>query len=110
MIIKKAEARQWDTYLSTHRVALDWLSDRINLDPVIQVNYVDTQSQLAEVLPKGTFTRDHRDRLLRLFNIVAASLFSRSHSSFRIDEFSAISKRQMHAKEEGAKTHVELIE
>ena len=27
----------------THRVALDWLFDRINLDPKIQVKYVDTK-------------------------------------------------------------------
>ena len=27
----------------THRVALDWLFDRINLDPKIQIKYVDTK-------------------------------------------------------------------
>ena len=27
----------------THRVALDWLFDRINLDPEIQIKYIDTQ-------------------------------------------------------------------
>ena len=26
----------------THRVALDWLFDRINLDPKIQIKYIDT--------------------------------------------------------------------
>ena len=25
----------------THRVALDWLFDRINLDPKIQIKYID---------------------------------------------------------------------
>ena len=27
----------------THRVALDWLFDRINLDPKIQIRYIDTK-------------------------------------------------------------------
>ena len=38
----------------THRVALDWLFDRINLDPKIQIN-VDTNNQLADLLTKGNF-------------------------------------------------------
>ena len=42
----------------THRVALDWLFDRINLDPKIQIQYVDTKNQLADILTKGNFTRD----------------------------------------------------
>ena len=27
----------------THRVALDWLFDRVNLDPKIQIKYIDTK-------------------------------------------------------------------
>ena len=42
----------------THRVALDWLFDRINLDPKIQIKYIDTKNQLADMLTKGNFTRD----------------------------------------------------
>ena len=42
----------------THRVALDWLFDRINLDPKIQIKYIDTKNQLADILTKGNFTRD----------------------------------------------------
>ena len=42
----------------THRVALDWLFDRINLDPKIQIKYIDTKNQLADMLTKGCFTRD----------------------------------------------------
>ena len=53
----------------THRVALDWLFDRINLDPKIQIKYVDTKNQLADILTKGNFTRDDRNHLLCLFNI-----------------------------------------
>ena len=40
----------------THRVALDWLFDRINLDPKIQIKYIDTKKQLADILNKGNFT------------------------------------------------------
>ena len=42
----------------THRVALDWLFDRINLEPKIPIKYVDTKNQLADILPKGSFTHD----------------------------------------------------
>ena len=37
----------------THRVALDWLFDRINLGPKIQIKYGDTENQLAYMLTKG---------------------------------------------------------
>ena len=53
----------------THRVALDWLFDRINLDPKIQIKYIDTKNQLADMLTKGNFTRDEWNHLLTLFNI-----------------------------------------
>ena len=53
----------------THRVALDWLYDRINLDPKIQIKYIDTKNQLADILTKGSFTRDEWNHLLCLFNI-----------------------------------------
>ena len=53
----------------THRVALDWLFDRINLDSRIQIKYIDTKSQLADILTKGNFTRDEWNHLLCLFNI-----------------------------------------
>ena len=53
----------------THRVALGWLFDRINLDPKIQIKYIDTKKQLADILTKGNFTRDEWNHLLNLFNI-----------------------------------------
>ena len=53
----------------THRVALDWLFDRINLDSNIQIKYIDTKNQLADILTKGNFTRDEWNHLLCLFNI-----------------------------------------
>ena len=53
----------------THRVALDWLFDRNNLDSKIQIKYIDTKNQLADILTKGNFTRDEWNHLLCLFNI-----------------------------------------
>ena len=53
----------------THRVALDWLFDQINLDTKIQLKYIDTKNQLADILTKGNFTRDEWNHLLCLFNI-----------------------------------------
>ena len=53
----------------THRVALDSLFDRINLDPKIQIKYVATKNQLADILTKGNFTCDEWNHLLHLFNI-----------------------------------------
>ena len=52
-----------------HRVALDWLFDRINLDPKIQIKYIDTKNQFEDILTKGNFTRDEGNHLLCLFNI-----------------------------------------
>ena len=53
----------------THRVALDWLFDRINLDPQNPNQIRCPQSQLADMLTKGNFTRDEWNHLLCLFNI-----------------------------------------
>ena len=53
----------------THRVALDLIFDRINLDTKIQIKYIDTKNQLADILTKGNFTRDEWNHLLCLFNI-----------------------------------------
>ena len=76
----------------THRVALDWLFDRINLDQQIQIKYIDTKNQLADILTKGNFTRDEWNHLLCLFNI--------SHFS-SIDCSEVMSKRtQKDASEE----------
>ena len=68
----------------THRVALDWLFDRIHLDPKIQIKYIDTKNQLADILTKGSFTCDEWNHLLCLFSI--------SHFS-SINHLEAMSKR-----------------
>ena len=61
-----------------HRVAFDWLFDRINLDPKTQIKYIDTKKQLADILTKGYFTEDEWNHLLCLFNI---SRFSSTNCS-----------------------------
>ena len=81
----------------THRVALDWLFDRINLDPKIQIKYIDTQNQLADMLTKGNFTRDEWNHLLCLFDI---SHFSSTDCS------EVMSKRTQ--EESGEKSHSEV--
>ena len=62
----------------THRVALDWLFDRIKLDPKIQIKYIDTKNQLADILTKGNFTRDEWNHLLTLLNISHLALLPAS--------------------------------
>ena len=58
-----------ETCFRTHRVGLDRLFDRINLDPKIEIKHIDTKNQLADMLTKGNFTRDEWNHLLCLFNI-----------------------------------------
>ena len=79
----------------THRVALDWLFDRINLDPKIQIKYIDTKNQLADILKKENFTRDEWNHLLTLFNI---SHFSSTHC------IAAMAKRAQQESGEGRVT------
>ena len=68
-IIMKGRSPTMRHVSRTHRVALDWLCDRINLDPKIQIKYIDTKNPLADILTKGNFTRDEWNHLLNLFNI-----------------------------------------
>ena len=76
----------------THRVALDWLFDRINLDSQIQFKYIDTKNQLADILTKGNFTRDEWNHLLSLFNI--------SHFSFTVCSAAMAKRIQQESGEE----------
>ena len=48
---------------------MGYLKELLNLDPKIQIRYVDTEHQLADILTKGNFTRDEWNNLLCLFNI-----------------------------------------
>ena len=86
----------------THRVALDWLFDRINLDSKIQIKYIDTKNQLADILTKGNFTRDEWNHLLCLFNIshfsstaCTAAMAKRAQQESGEERVTAISKPTM---------------
>ena len=74
----------------THRVALVWLFDRINLDSKIQVKYIDTKNQLADILTKGNFTRDEWNHLFCCHGKASSTRIRRrtSHSKIKTyDEF-----------------------
>ena len=85
-----------------HRVALDWLFDRINLDPEIQIKYIDTKHQLADILTKGNFTREEWNHLLCLLNISHSSstnclevMSKRTHEDAGEERVTAKSKPMM---------------
>ena len=60
----------------THRVALDWLFDRTNLDPKVQIKYVESKNQIGDILTKGSFTREEWHNLLHQLNIMNDTAFS----------------------------------
>ena len=62
-MIMKGRSQTMRHVSRTHRVALDWLFVRINFDPKIQIKYIDTKNQLADVLTKGNLTRDEWNHL-----------------------------------------------
>ena len=84
----------------THRVALDWLFDRINLDPKIHTRYIDTKHQIADMLIEGNFTRDDWDNLLHLFNISHFSSL-RCTENLNMISCTVMAKRIQEQKEEG---------
>ena len=40
---------------TAHKVALDWLFDRVDLDSKIQIRYIDTKHQLADIFDQRYF-------------------------------------------------------
>ena len=69
----------------THRDALDWLFDRNNLDSKVQIRYIDTKHQLADILTKCNFTRDEWNNLLHLLTSAMSALLA----ALRIPAWSA---------------------
>ena len=84
----------------THRVALDWLFDRINVDPKIQIKDIDTKNQLADILTKGNFTRDEWNHLLCLFTISHFSSMCCSQNFFLTSCTETMAKRIQEEKGE----------
>ena len=69
-IIIKGRSPTLRHVLRTHKVSLDWLFHRINLDSKIQIRHIDdTKHHLADMLTKCNFTRDEWNNLLHSFNI-----------------------------------------
>ena len=65
---QREEARQWDMFPEPTELLLIGCF-RINSDPKIQIKYIDTRNQLADIQTKGNSTRDEWNHLLCLFNI-----------------------------------------
>ena len=84
----------------THRVALDWLFHRINLDSKVQKRYIDTKHQLADILTAGNFTRDEWDNLLHVFNISHISSTCCAKNSSLISCPKKMAKRKQEQKGE----------
>ena len=55
----------------THRVDLDWLFERVDLDSNVSFRYVNTKEQIVDILVKGSFTEKQWSDLKRLANICA---------------------------------------
>ena len=82
----------------THRVALDWLFDRINLDPKIQIKYIDTKNQVADILAKGNFTRDGGEPSFVFVSTLAISAPSTSAKQCRKEHKKVQVKQEYTAK------------
>ena len=82
----------------THRVVLDWLFDRVNLDPKIQIRYIDTKHQIAVIVTEGNFTRDEWNNLLYLFNISHFSLLCCAQN-FRLTSCTKTMAKRMQEQE-----------
>ena len=67
----------------TQRVALDWLFDRINLDPKIQIKYDDTKKPLADLLTQGNFTRDEWNQF---FDVILQQFQSNQQVQDHVEE------------------------
>ena len=84
----------------THRVALDWLFDRFNLDSKIQIKHIDTKHQRADILTRGNFTRDELNSLLHLLNISDFSSTCCTKNFSLISCTKTMAKRMQEQKEE----------
>ena len=50
-----------------HRVSFGWLVDRIHFDFRFKIRYVDTKNQLADILTKGSFSKDERNNFFFVY-------------------------------------------
>ena len=93
----KEEVQQWDMFPELIELLLIGLFDRINLDPKIQIKYIDTKNQLADILTKGNFTREEWNHLLTLFNISHFQFYI-LHRCYGKTSSTRIRRRPCHSK------------
>ena len=74
----------------THRVALDWLFDRINLDPKIQIRYIDTKQQLRRHIDQRQLS--HSDEWDNLLSFVQHQPFQFIFAALRISALTSCTK------------------
>ena len=65
----KGRAPAFRHVLRTHRIDLDWLFERLQTDTDIQMRYVGTKEQLADIFTKGSFSAASWSNLLQLIAI-----------------------------------------
>ena len=68
-MLQKGRAPALGHVARTHRVNLDWLLERLHIDPAIWCRYVESRHQIADVLTKPGFTRDLWCSLLEQWRI-----------------------------------------
>ena len=77
----KGRSPNWRHVGRTHRVDLDWLFDRVRLDPGIFIKFVGTKEQLADILTKGSFTAEAWTALIHLLLLFPETALTRKPSS-----------------------------
>ena len=65
----------------THRVNLEWLFDWTNLDPGTQIKYVCTFRQIADILTRGSFSRERWSPLKHVLNPMTPHVHASSHKA-----------------------------
>ena len=60
----------------THRVDLDWILERIRTDPGVQMRYIGTKAQIADLLTKGSFSAIQWDVLVHLAGLVPQNILT----------------------------------
>ena len=68
-MLKKGRAPAMAHVARPHRVNLDWLLERSFVDPCVHGRYIDTASQLADILTKPHFTAAAWCNLCQLFRL-----------------------------------------
>ena len=81
-----------------HRGALDRSFDRINLEPQITKRYVDTNSQSADMLTKGSFSRDEWNHFLCLMWWISRDILFSHFRHFPSDDPHPIGKQSAMSK------------